>query len=150
MRHRKRGKHLGRTASHRKALWRNMTCSLFVRGQIRTTREKAREVRQFAERLVTLGKRGNLAAFRRALKLLGDKRVVQRLFREIAPRYAERPGGYTRMLKLGADRNRLGDNASQVILELVGEPMPSEKTEKPSRPKRAEQSADEPGETKEG
>jgi len=127
MRHRKRGKRLGRNASHRRALWRNMTCSLFLHGHIRTTREKAREVRQFAERLITLAKKGHLAALRRALKLLDDKRVVQKLFREIAPRYADRPGGYTRILRLGTDRNRLGDNASQVLLELVTEEMDTDR-----------------------
>ena len=125
MRHRKRGKRLGRNASHRKALRRNMACSLLSRGRIRTTKEKAREVRQFAERLITLGKRAGLADFRRAMALLNDKRVVRLLFGEIAPRYAERPGGYTRILKLGADKNRLGDNAPQVILELVEEGAPA-------------------------
>lgn len=123
MRHRKSGRHLGRTSSHRRALRRNMACSLFLHGRIKTTPEKAKELRQFAEKLITLGKKGGLNAFRRALQLLDNKPVVRRLFREIAPRFSARPGGYTRILRLGAEATRLGDKAQQVFLELV-EPMP--------------------------
>ena len=135
MRHRKNGKHLGRTASHRKALRRNLACALFTHGSIRTTKQKAREVRQFAERLITLGKKGGLAGFRRALAMLDDKRIVKKLFGEIAPRYTERPGGYTRMLKLSSVANRLGDQAAVVILELVEEEMPERKVKAAPAPK---------------
>ena len=121
MRHRRHGRHLGRTSSHRAALRRNLACSLFVHGRVTTTPEKAKEVRGFVEKLITLARVDTLANFRRALALLDDKFVVKKLFKEVAPNYRERPGGYTRILKLDASANRLGDNAPQVIFELVGE-----------------------------
>ena len=121
MRHRVRGRHLGRTSSHRQALRRNMACNLFLREMIRTTPAKAKEVRSFVEKLITLARKGGVPNFRRALALLDDKFVVRKLFKEIAPRYMERPGGYTRILRLDPSANRLGDNAEQVIFELVGE-----------------------------
>jgi large subunit ribosomal protein L17 len=129
MRHRKREKHLGRNPSHRKALRRNLVCSFLLQGRIQTTKEKAKQTQQFAEKLITLAKENTLAHFRRALALVDDKRVVRRLFREIGPKFSDRPGGYTRLLKLGTDHNRLGDNAPQVLLELV-EPMEAEKAAK--------------------
>ncbi len=119
MRHLRNDKHLGRTPSHRKALRRNLVCSFLLHGRIQTTKVKAHQTQQFAEKLITLAKEPTLAHFRRALAMTDDKRVVRRLFREIGPVYKDRAGGYTRILKLGTDMNRLGDNAPQVILELV-------------------------------
>lgn len=116
MRHRKAGRKLGRNPSHRKALYRNMVTSLFEHGKIETTDAKAKEVRRIAERLITLGKRGDLHARRQALAYVRTKGVVAKLFSEISPRYAQRPGGYTRIVKVG---NRRGDNAPVSILELV-------------------------------
>jgi len=124
MRHRKRGRHLGRTSSHRAALRRNMVNNLFLVERMRTTPAKAKEVRSMAEKMVTLAIMGGLANFRRALAALDDKFIVRKLFQEIGPRYQERPGGYTRILHLSASVNRLGDNAPQVILEL----LPGEQT----------------------
>jgi len=120
MRHRRRGKHLGRTPAHRRALRRNLASSLILHERIRTTLAKAKEVRPFIERLVTLARKGTLAHFRRALALLNDKRMVQKLFREIGPRYKDRPGGYVRILRLADEERRLGDNAPQAIIEFVG------------------------------
>ncbi len=120
MRHRKRGRHLGRTSAHRKALRRNLVNNLFLVGRIRTTPAKAKEIRSMAEKLITLARKGGVSEFRQALAALDDKFIVRRLFREIAPQYQERPGGYTRILHLPRSSNRLGDNAPQVIMELVG------------------------------
>jgi large subunit ribosomal protein L17 len=121
MRHRKRGRHLGRTSAHRTAMRRNLIGNLFMEERVRTTPAKAKEVRSMAEKLITLGKKGGLANFRRAHSLLGDKYadITRKLFEDIAPRYADRPGGYTRILHLSITANRLGDNAPQVIMELV-------------------------------
>lgn len=121
MRHRIRGRHFSRTSSHRRAMRRNLACNLFLHESIRTTPEKAKDTRAFVERLITLGRDDSVANFRRALALLDDKYVVRKLFREIGPRYVDRPGGYTRILKLDESQNRLGDNAKQVIFELVAE-----------------------------
>lgn len=121
MRHRKRGRALGRNASHRKALKRNLALSLFQRERIITSPQKAKEVRPFAEKIITLAKTRTLANIRRALKLLQDKQVVRKLFNEIGPRYAERPGGYTRIIRRA--HRRLGDGAQTAILELVEEEM---------------------------
>ena len=126
MRHRRRGRHLKRTSSHRTALRRNMVSDLFLRGRIRTTPAKAKEIRSMAEKLITIGRKGGLANFRRALALLDDKFIVRKLFKEIGPRFKERPGGYTRILHLSASQNRLGDNAPQVILELLPAAEPAE------------------------
>jgi large subunit ribosomal protein L17 len=104
-----------------------MVNSLFLVERIRTTPAKAKEVRGMAEKMVTLAKKGGLANFRRALAALDDKFIVRKLFETIGPRYQERPGGYTRILRLSASENRLGDNAPQVILELLsGEQAPAE------------------------
>ena len=127
MRHMKSGRKLGRTSSHRKALFRNMVTSLFEHERIQTTDAKAKEVRRIAEKLITLGKKGDLAARRRALSYIRDKDVVHKLFAEISPKFEARPGGYTRIMKLG---NRLGDNAPISVLELVQEayaPRPAKK-----------------------
>ena len=119
MRHRKRGRHLGRTSAHRQAMRRNLASNLFLVGRIKTTPAKAKEVRGMAEKLITLARKGGLAHFRRALAILDDKYIVRKLFKEIAPGYADRPGGYTRILHLPVSSNRLGDNAPQVIMELL-------------------------------
>lgn len=130
MRHRKRGRHLGRTSAHRVAMRRNLVSNLFLVERIRTTPAKAKEVRGMAERLITLGRKGDLASYRRALSILDDRYIVSRLFKEIAPKYAERPGGYTRILHLPAASRRLGDNAPQVILELLPSPEGEKESEK--------------------
>jgi large subunit ribosomal protein L17 len=117
MRHLKAGRKLGRSSSHRAALYRNLVTELIGHDRIRTTDEKAKEVRRFADRMVTLGKQGTLAARRRALAFIRDKEVVQRLFGDVAQRFADRPGGYTRIVKLG---HRPGDSASMSIIELTG------------------------------
>ena len=117
MRHRKRGRGLDRNSAHRKALRRNLVVSLFEHERITTTPAKAKEVKSLAEKMITLGKSGTLAARRRALAILNDKAIVKKLFAEIAPKFQDRPGGYTRILHL--DHRRLGDNAPQCIFELV-------------------------------
>jgi large subunit ribosomal protein L17 len=116
MRHRKRGRKLGRDSAHRKSLYANLTAELIQHGRIRTTLAKAKEVRPVAEQMITLGKRGDLHARRQAVAFLRQKPVVKSLFDDIAPRYAERPGGYTRIIKLGP---RLGDAAEMAYIELV-------------------------------
>ena len=116
MRHRRQGKQLSRTASHRRALLRNLVTQLFEHERIQTTIPKAREARRVAERLITSAKRGDLHARRRVAGYVRDEKVVRKLFETIAPWYAERPGGYTRILKL---KNRLGDGGEVGILELV-------------------------------
>ena len=116
MRHHRSGKKLGRDSAHRKALYANLTGSLIEHGRIKTTEAKAKAVKPFAEQMITLGKRGDLAARRKALSELRSQDVVAQLFSEVAPRFAERPGGYTRIVKLG---QRQGDAAEMVYLELV-------------------------------
>ncbi len=116
MRHRNKGRKLSRTASHRSATLRNMATSLFRHGRIETTTAKAKELRPYAERIITLAKRGDLHARRLAGRKIGDREVLGTLFDELGPRYAERPGGYTRILKLG---NRRGDAAEMSLIELV-------------------------------
>ena len=116
MRHRKKGRHFARTAEHRKMMFRNMATSLFLHGRIETTVEKAKELRRYAEPLITVAKRGDLHSRRLVTRKINDTQAVSRLFDEIAPRYAERPGGYTRVLQLG---HRPGDAADMAIIELV-------------------------------
>lgn len=116
MRHRKKGRKLSRTASHRRATLRNMAQNLFQHGRIETTTAKAKELRPYAERLITLAKRGDLHARRLAGTKIGDRAVLGRLFDEIGPRFADRPGGYTRILKVGT---RKGDAADMSLIELV-------------------------------
>lgn len=116
MRHRKSGKHLGRSPSHRRALFRNQVTDLLRHERLVTTEAKAKEVKGLAERMITLGKRGQLQHRRRALSFIFDDKVVGKLFDEIAARYQEREGGYTRLTKLGP---RKGDNAPMVQLELI-------------------------------
>ena len=116
MRHGRTGKKLGRDSSHRRALYANLACSLIEHGRIRTTEAKAKAVKPYAEKLITLGRRGDLHARRQALSELRSQEVVHQLFADVAPRMADRPGGYTRIVKLGP---RLGDAAEMVYLELV-------------------------------
>jgi large subunit ribosomal protein L17 len=116
MRHLKQGRKLGRTTAHRKALLRNLATALLQHERIITTEPKAKELRRVADKLVTLGKRGSLHARRQALQTVQSNSVVQKLFNEIAPRFAERQGGYTRVLRLGY---RSGDAAAMAVIELV-------------------------------
>lgn len=116
MRHRKKGRKLSRTASHKKATMRNMATSLFRHERIETTTAKAKELRPYAERLITLARRGDLHARRLAATKIQDREVLGKLFGDIGPRFAERPGGYTRILKLG---HRKGDAAEMSLIELV-------------------------------
>ena len=116
MRHRRRQGKLGRDSAHRKALLRNMVTSLLQHERIETTEAKARELRRVADRMITLGKRGDLHARRRALAVIRDKAVTAKVFDELAARYKERGGGYTRVLKT---RMRVGDAAKMALVELV-------------------------------
>jgi len=144
MRHRDANKHLGRTSAHRRALRRNLAASLFEHGQITTTREKAKFVRAFAEKLITLARQGTLAARRRTIALLQDRNicreedgepvqvdtVIHKLFAEIGPRFQDRPGGYTQIVNLPL--RRVGDNGQLVLLRLLEE----KKTAAPAAPVR--------------
>mgnify|MGYP006282712029 FL=1 len=117
MRHNVDGRKLGRNASHRRALYRNLVISLIAHERIKTTTPKAKEARRLADRLITFAKRGDLSARRHAARILNDKAAVQKLFEELGPRYAERPGGYTRVVKFAKPRR--GDAAEMALLELV-------------------------------
>lgn len=144
MRHLKAGRKLGRTSAHRASLYRNLVAELLTHDRIKTTDEKAKEVRRFADRMVTLAKTGTLAARRRAVAFVRDKKAVQRLFSDIAERFKDRPGGYTHIVKLGV---RPGDAASMSIIELTGTSEsvePAKKRRGPRRPKA--QQASEPAE----
>ncbi len=116
MRHGNAGRKLNRTASHRKAMLANMAMALIKHEQIKTTLPKAKELRPYVEKLITLGKRGDLHARRRALSVLRDRALTEKLFATLAPRYAERQGGYTRVLRAGI---RYGDAAPMAVIELV-------------------------------
>ncbi len=116
MRHRKGPRKLNRTSSHRKAMFANMAAALIKHAQIKTTLPKAKDLRRIVDRLVTLGKRGDLHARRQALSTLRDRALVEKLFSTLAERYGERPGGYTRVLKAGF---RYGDSAPMAVIELV-------------------------------
>ena len=142
MRHRVAGRRLGRTKEHRLAMRRNLVSSLFQHETISTTIEKAKEVKPFAEKLITLAKKGTLPARRRAIAMLGNRdiidyeegqavrkgTVVGKLFSELGPRYLDRPGGYTRIIRLSL--KRLGDNGQLVLLQLVGADESMEKKPK--------------------
>jgi large subunit ribosomal protein L17 len=122
MRHHTTGRKLGRDSAHRKALYASLASALIEHGRIQTTEAKAKEVRSIAERMITLGKRGDVHAHRQAVALLRSKPVAHKLFAEVAPRFADRPGGYTRIVRIGP---RQGDAAPMVYLELVDyEPKP--------------------------
>jgi large subunit ribosomal protein L17 len=127
MRHRVKGRTLGRSHSHRKAMLSNLVQSLFIHEQITTTEPRAKEARSLAEKMITLAKRGTLHSRRLALKKLNNKEVVAKLFEDIAKRNPERQGGYTRILKL--DERRLGDSAAKVIFALVDAKAETEATE---------------------
>ncbi|VAW43745.1 LSU ribosomal protein L17p [hydrothermal vent metagenome] len=120
MRHRKSGRKLNRTSSHRKAMFKNMSASLFEHELIRTTVPKAKELRKVAERLITLSKVDTVANRRLAFARLRSKEIVNKLFTELGPRYVERPGGYLRILKCGL---RTGDKAPMAYVELVDRPV---------------------------
>lgn len=126
MRHRKAGRHLNRTSSHRGAMFRNMAASLFRHELIKTTLPKAKELRRVAEPLITLAKSDSVHTRRLAFARLRDKEVVGKLFVELGPRYLERPGGYLRILKCGF---RSGDAAPMAYVELVGRPERAEAVE---------------------
>jgi len=123
MRHLKQGVKLGRTTSHRKALFRNIVTSLLRYEKIETTLAKAKELRRVADRMVTLGKKGTLSDRRRAAEYVKDKDIVRKLFDAIAKRYAERKGGYTRIYKIGVRR---GDAAKMAVIELVDRDVSAE------------------------
>ncbi len=123
MRHRKSGRQLNRNASHRHAMFRNMATSLLEHEIIKTTLPKAKELRRVAEPLITLAKEDSVANRRLAFDRTRSKAIVGKLFTEIGPRYAERPGGYTRIMKCG---NRPGDQAPMAYIELVDRPIPEE------------------------
>lgn len=118
MRHNKSGRRLGRKPDHRQHMMRNMVTSFFEHEKITTTDTRAKELRKVVDKMITLGKRGDLHARRQALQVIRDRQVVGKLFEMIAPRYTERPGGYTRIIRLA---NRQGDNAPMAIIELVEE-----------------------------
>lgn len=148
MRHRVAGRKLSRTKEHRLAMRRNLVASLIQHETISTTIEKAKEVKPFAEKLITLAKKGTLPARRRAISLIGNRDIIDyedgrevkkgtivgKLFSEIGPRYLDRPGGYTRIVKLSL--RRLGDNGQLVLLQLVGTDEGSEQEVKTTRKKR--------------
>ncbi len=131
MRHARAGKKLGRDSAHRKALYSNLAGALLEHGRIQTTEAKAKAVKPFAEKMITLGRRGDLAARRQALAQLRSQYVVHQLFAEVAPRFAERPGGYTRIVKLGP---RQGDAAEMVYLEFVDHEPATALAPAPGRP----------------
>jgi len=134
MRHMKSGKRLGRNTSHRKAMMRNMVTSFFDHEKITTTDARAKELRKMAEKLITIALRGDLHARRLVMQVVRDKKIVAKLFDTIAPRYTERPGGYTRIIKLG---HRSGDNASLSVIELVEEEFTAKPKKKKAPAKKA-------------
>ena len=146
MRHLKSGRKLNRTSSHRWALMRNLVTALLRDEKIRTTDPKAKELRRWADRVITLGKQGSLHARRRALGMVQDKAVVRKLFDTIGPRFKDRPGSYTRIIKIG---RRRGDAAPLSLIELVAgsdthagqAPSSGEKKGRRSRRKKAEEKA---------
>ncbi|MFW5996665.1 MAG: 50S ribosomal protein L17 [Verrucomicrobiota bacterium] len=126
MRHGKHTFKIGRNTGHREATMANLTCDLLDYGQIKTTVPKAKELRRLADKMITLGKRGTLHARRQALSKLRQKDIVHILFEEIAPKYTERNGGYTRIMRLGP---RVGDGAEMCLVELVEETLPEREEE---------------------
>ena len=155
MRHKIAGRRLSRTSAHRLAMRRNLVSSLFEHETVSTTMEKAKEVKAFAEKLITLSRKGTLSARRRAITVLGDRDIVShedgkevkkstvigKLFSEIGPQYLDRPGGYTRIVRLSL--KRLGDNGQLVLLQLVGkEESDGKKVKALSAKKRDKKQAD--------
>ena len=161
MRHRVAGRQLGRTSQHRLAMRRNLVASLIQHETISTTIEKAKEVKSFAEKLITLAKKGTLAARRRAIALLGNRDIIDyednkpvkkgtiigKLFSELGPRYLDRPGGYTRIVRLSL--RRLGDNGQLALLQLVGKEETTKKETRAARKKRSRKKARQAVEAKE-
>lgn len=163
MRHRVAGRRLSRTKEHRLAMRRNMVASLFQHETISTTKEKAKEVRPFAEKLITLAKKGTLSARRQAIAMLGNRDIIDnesgeavrkgtvigKLFSELGPRYLDRPGGYTRIIRLSL--RRLGDNGELVLLQLLGADEPAKGQKKKRSRKKAAETAkvEEPVQAKE-
>ena len=140
MRHRVAGKKLGRKTAHRVMMFRNMVTSLFDKERIRTTLDRAKALRPIAERMVTLGKRGELHARRQALAYVKDPAVVAKLFDTLAPRFAQRNGGYTRIVRLGF---RDGDGAQMAILELIGSDFKPAKAEADKKGKKGKKGSKE-------
>jgi large subunit ribosomal protein L17 len=138
MRHRVAGKKLGRKTAHRLMMFRNMVTSLFDKERILTTLDRAKAVRPIAERMITLGKRESLHARRQALAYIKDPAVVSKLFDTLAPRFSQRPGGYTRIIKRGF---RPGDGAQKAYLELVGYEFKPGKAEESKKGKKGEKEA---------
>jgi large subunit ribosomal protein L17 len=141
MRHRRKVTKLSRTDSHRKALLRNLATQLFTHERIKTTETRAKAVRPFAERLITIAKEDTVHARRSVSKVIHDKDVVKKLFGELSPRFKDRPGGYTRIMKLG---HRQGDDAKMSIIELVEKelsPKRSAKTKDAGTPKAVKEKA---------
>jgi len=132
MYHGKAGRKLGRTSSHKEAMFRNMVTSVIKYESIRTTDSKAKELRKLAERMITLGKRGDLHARRQALAVVRDKSLVSKLFGELTERYRNRAGGYTRIIKMGF---RFGDNAPVSILEFIPDEKKKEKSKTKAKAK---------------
>jgi len=153
MRHRVAGRRLSRTGEHRLAMRRNLTASLFEHETISTTIEKAKEIKGFAEKLITLAKKGTLSARRRAISILGNRDIIDyedgtpvrkgtvigKLFSELGPRYLDRPGGYIRIIRLSL--RRLGDNGQLVLMQLVGKDESSEKPTKAAGRKKSKKKA---------
>jgi large subunit ribosomal protein L17 len=137
MRHQKAGKKLNRTGSHRNAMFRNMVTSLFEHGRIRTTDAKAKELKRWADRMVTLAKRGDLHARRQAMAVMRDKAVVHKLFEEASQRFGNRAGGYTSVLRIG---RRRGDAASLSLVELAA--AKEQKEQKKKKPKAERKAAE--------
>ena len=135
MYHGKAGRKLGRTSSHREAMFRNMVTSIIKHESIRTTDATAKEVRKLADRMITLGKRGDLHARRQALSVVRDKEMVAKLFGELAERFRSRAGGYTRIVKVGY---RFGDNAPVSILEYIPDESKKEKAKPKKKAKKTE------------
>ena len=135
MRHHRAGKKLGRDASHRRALYANLASALIEHGRIKTTVTKAKAVKPLAEQMITLGRRGDIHARRQALAVLRSQDVVHKLFSDVGPRFADRPGGYSRIVKIGP---RQGDSAEMVYLELV-DYAPPRTVEHPRRRAAAEE-----------
>ncbi len=161
MRHRVAGRRLSRTREHRLAMRRNLVAQLFQHETVSTTIEKAKEVKAFAEKLITLAKKGTLSARRRAIVLLGNRDIIDyedgkavkkgtiigKLFSELGPRYLDRPGGYTRIIRLSL--RRLGDNGRLVLLQLVGKDEGSKKETRAAAKKRSRKKAKEAVEAEE-
>ena len=138
MRHRVAGKKLGRNTAHRVMMFRNMVTSLFDKERVRTTLDRAKAVRPIAERMITLGKRETLHARRQALAYIKDPAVVTKLFDTLAPRFSQRPGGYTRIIRLGC---RDGDGAQMAYLELIGSEFKPTKKDEGKKSKKGEKEA---------